>query len=92
MSAPGLGDPQEWRWSYEHPRGAREAHCEVPTTGRSRHLADDGRYFTDPAARFAEIFVGIVNAARGDIQRRPTNRADRESQNQELGSSDRLGC
>jgi len=63
MSAPGLGDPQKWRRSYEHPRGAREAHCEVPTTGRSRHLADDGRHFTDPAARFAGIFVGIVNAA-----------------------------
>jgi len=35
----------------------------VPTTGRSRHLADDGRHLTDPAARFAGIFVGIVNAA-----------------------------
>src|SRR5438046_438290 len=63
MSAPGLGDPQEWRRSYEHPRAAREAHCEVPTTGRSRHLADDGRHVTDPAARFAGVFVGIVNAA-----------------------------
>jgi hypothetical protein len=34
----------------------------VPTTGRSRHLADDGRHLTDPAARFAGIFVGVVNA------------------------------
>jgi hypothetical protein len=35
----------------------------VQTTGRSRRLADDGRHFTDPAARFAGIVVGIVNAA-----------------------------
>jgi hypothetical protein len=34
----------------------------VPTTGRSRHLADDGRHLTDPAARFAGIFVDVVNA------------------------------
>jgi hypothetical protein len=26
-------------------------------------LADDGRHFTDPAVRFAGIFVGILNAA-----------------------------
>jgi transposase-like protein len=25
----------------------------VSTTGRSRHLADDGRHLTDPPARFA---------------------------------------
>ena len=31
-------------------------------TRRSRHLADDGRHLTDPAARFAGIFVGVVNA------------------------------
>src|SRR5206468_2860033 len=49
--------------SYEHPRGAREARCGVQTNGRSRRLADDGRHFTDPAVRFAGIFVGIVNAA-----------------------------
>jgi len=35
----------------------------VQTTGRSRHLADDGRHFTDPAVRFVGIVVGIVNAA-----------------------------
>jgi hypothetical protein len=35
----------------------------VPTTGRSRRLADDGRHVTDPAVRFAGIVVGIVNAA-----------------------------
>jgi hypothetical protein len=28
-----------------------------------RHLADDGRYFTDRAVRLAGIVVGIVNAA-----------------------------
>ena len=36
---------------------------ECKTTGRSRHLADDGRHFTDRAIRFAGIVVGIVNAA-----------------------------
>jgi hypothetical protein len=36
---------------------------ECKTTGRSRHLADDGRHFTDRAVRFAGIVVGIVNAA-----------------------------
>ena len=36
---------------------------ECKTTGRSRRLADDGRHFTDPAVRFAGIFVGVVNAA-----------------------------
>jgi len=36
---------------------------ECKTTGRSRHLADDGRHLTDPAVRFAGIVVGIVNAA-----------------------------
>jgi len=35
----------------------------VQTTGRARRLADDGRHFTDPAVRFAGIFVGILNAA-----------------------------
>jgi hypothetical protein len=35
----------------------------VQTTGRSRRLADDGRHFTDPAVRFAGIFIGILNAA-----------------------------
>jgi len=29
----------------------------------SRRLADDGRHFTDPAVRFAGIFIGILNAA-----------------------------
>lgn len=28
-----------------------------------RRLADAGRDFTDPAVRFAEVVVGIVNAA-----------------------------
>jgi hypothetical protein len=36
---------------------------ECKTTGRSRHLADDGRHFTDRAVRFAGIVVGIVTAA-----------------------------
>ena len=36
---------------------------ECKTTGRSRHLADDGRHFTDRAVRFAGIVVDIMNAA-----------------------------
>jgi hypothetical protein len=34
----------------------------MTATGRSRHLADDRRHLTDLAARFAGIFVGVVNA------------------------------
>jgi hypothetical protein len=59
----------------------------VQTTGRARRHADDGRHFTDPAVRFAGIFVGILNAAPVVIfsvaqhacsatMRMPTSRAD----------------
>ena len=48
--------------SDEHPpcvrgplRNAKDRH--------SRHLAEDERHLTDPAARFASVVVGIVNAA-----------------------------
>jgi hypothetical protein len=63
MSAPGLGDPQNGAGlTNTHVERARPV-VKLRTTGRSRHLADDGRHFTDPAARFAGIFVGIVSAA-----------------------------
>ena len=63
MSEPGLGKPQMAPVSRTpHAERARPV-VECKTTGRSRHLADDGRHFTDRAVRFAGIVVGIVNAA-----------------------------
>src|SRR6266545_1383352 len=63
MSEPGLGKPQMAPVSRNpHAERARPV-VECKTTGRSRHLADDGRHFTYRAVRFAGIVVGIVNAA-----------------------------
>src|SRR6266699_1240718 len=63
MSEPGLGKPANGAGlTNPHAERARPV-VECKTTGRSRHLADDGRHFTDRAVRFAGIVVGIVNAA-----------------------------
>jgi hypothetical protein len=80
MSEPGLGKPQMAPVSRTpHAERARPV-VGCKTTGRSRHLADDGRHFTDRAVRFAGI-VGIVNAApvvifsvaqqSGEVESRP---------------------
>ena len=66
-------------------------------TGRSRRLADDGRHLTNPAVRFAGIFVGILNAAHVVIfsvaqhPQRPSRRPA-YSQNSSLGCGVASSC
>ena len=56
---------RKWCQSHDPARSTRSTRGPSSSANDRafRRLADDGRHFTDPAVRFAEVVVAIVNAA-----------------------------